>query len=331
MGVCFAPAFAQYVSNYLCDLIKKRVGNVDCDILAWVDNFILLSNDPDVHRQLTAVFKEVCATVGLTMKEYEEDPDEHLDALGIHFDLKQHTASPTEETKRDLHDRLQLLRQDHTVTDFLKFTGTVMWVTFSITKTPLCTFPGLMNELRSVCSAQQWTAPHCVSETLLRELQTACDDCRIAERSILITSPAPSRVIWTDASTVGMAGYDEQSNEAWWRSLPAEYANSPHFMALFEMMAVMTSAEQFKLSQGSWTLATDNSAVERALIRGHSGSKSLDGMIRTLLANGQMPTHVSWVPSACQRTDALTRPQTRHLGVKTRCSHHHPAAERRWR
>ena len=47
------------------------------------------------------------------MKEYDRQPTQELDALGIHFNLAKGTATPTEVTLHDLRDRLEALRTTH--------------------------------------------------------------------------------------------------------------------------------------------------------------------------------------------------------------------------
>jgi hypothetical protein len=100
-------------------------------------------------------------------------------------------------------------------------------------------------------------------------------------------------------------------------------------MAVWEMTAVKLAAEHFDLDE-DWTLATDNAAVERALIRGHSGNAYMDGVLRELIRQRSSPVAVRWVPSECQRVDPLTRPSTFHFGIKPPCMHYHPAMIRRF-
>jgi hypothetical protein len=249
MGVSFAPAWAQHVANYICSIVKKRMKGAHCDILSWVDNFILLSDCPEVHRQLDAHFSAVCKELGLKLKPYNHEPSTSMDVLGLSFNLDTRTVEPTLKLKTDLAQRLQEFFHDGAALHFLQFTGTTMFVNYAINHAPLCMYPATMEMLREICRAQAWQSTVSIHEELRAEMKVLEEACRTAKHQPAPPTQLPERTVWTDASTQALAAYDERTRESWYHPLPAQFADQPRLMAVWEMTAVKLAAEHFDLDE----------------------------------------------------------------------------------
>jgi hypothetical protein len=178
------------------------------------------------------------------------------------------------------------------------------------------------------CSVPFRSVPKCdIPKGLYDELILLKEIFQAASFSLPQGKLFPTQVVWTDASTEAVAFFDEQSGRTWIHTLPAFVHNMPQLMASWEMTAVWL-ASQNAVQAPSWTVVTDNAAVERALSRGHSGNAYMDKLLREMVQSNRAPLGIRWVPSACQRVDPLTRAKTRHLGIANRCSHQHRTVPR---
>jgi hypothetical protein len=118
MGICFAPAWAQHVANFLCALLKRRLAHIKFAIFVWIDNFIIAShseeNDRTIRNCLNMIFEEV----HLAVKPWEGGTNT-LDVLGMTFDLKHRTAAPTHKRITTIRDILhQVTHTQVTCRDF---------------------------------------------------------------------------------------------------------------------------------------------------------------------------------------------------------------------
>jgi hypothetical protein len=60
MGITFAPAWAQHLSNHLLEVTKARCASAghagEWDAAAWIDNFIFATQDATTMERVKAIF-----------------------------------------------------------------------------------------------------------------------------------------------------------------------------------------------------------------------------------------------------------------------------------
>jgi hypothetical protein len=322
MGCVFAPSFAQFLSNYLCDVVMSRVGG---KIIAWVDNYILMANSEQELRHMQSVFVDMCRSLTFTMKDYVLGPEIQL--LGIDFDLELHQASPTkaslENAKRSLAKATSTGAMDHEA--FMTWFGTVLWINHATMRTPLCFFHEVMEQLRSIARKGDWKGRSAIVGSTLKQMHALH---RAACSAVWKLQPTRTvqQSLWTDASTIGMGAVVTQLAEvletwSWEGQLPQR--------AIFcaELLAGHLGAKAIVPDETSFEWITDNDAASRAMRRGHSSSRLGDKILEHWIGRGP-PTMVTLVPSACNISDPLSRGIN---GVGPFCAHSHPTAICRWR
>ena len=113
MGICFAPTFAQHVSNFICDIIRHRLRDVKFFIMTWIDNFIVCTNSPADDARVRTELDALTKFLRLEMKGWEGGSS-RLDALGIHFDLGNRIATPTQLRQEKLKQATHVLQSRKT-------------------------------------------------------------------------------------------------------------------------------------------------------------------------------------------------------------------------
>jgi hypothetical protein len=98
MGICISPAWAQHLSLFLVEITHQRLPNIDFDIVVWIDNFILLTNSSNDDMTARNALDQVFSEVNLRTKPWCGG-SQHLDVLGISFDLTQRICHPTKEKR----------------------------------------------------------------------------------------------------------------------------------------------------------------------------------------------------------------------------------------
>jgi hypothetical protein len=324
MGCVFAPSFAQYVSNFLCALAQQRAAarGVTGSIIAWVDNFILLTNDASDLAVLKDVFSALCHDLCLEMKAYVDGP--LIQLLGVSFDLSTRTASPSKEclaqadqafTRMRIGDKL-----DHA--HYTRWFGTMMWINLSTMRTPLCFFHSAVEQLRIIARSSDWGGTSAWDPNLLPATEALHHAAKAA--SLQLGGPtAPTGQLWSDASTVGLSAIftaDQQVIGSW------------NFMAAVPQTSIF-AAELFAgfmgsyLTTDSYQWVTDNEAASRAMRKGHSASEMGDIILARWISMNP-PNGIMLVPSACNISDLLSRGVYQ---IGRRCTHNHPEATCRWR
>jgi hypothetical protein len=123
MGITFAPAWAQHVSNHLLAVTRaryEREGHAGSwDAAAWIDNYIFAAEDAETMERVKTIFLALARDVNLRLKEWTvtEGATHTLEALGVRLDVRARTAAPTAKS-RDVMDnfRTALRRERETMT-----------------------------------------------------------------------------------------------------------------------------------------------------------------------------------------------------------------------
>ena len=137
------------------------------------------------------MFDEVVSTVHLVMKGWEGG-DFALDVLGIHFDLRSCSATPTSKMAASVTATsaalLSQCKQRGAVHNFvfIEWLGRVQWLSYSTARLPLCFCPRVMSTIRSICSSQDWHGRSTADQELADEIQRVTTACLT-----VVCKPAP--------------------------------------------------------------------------------------------------------------------------------------------
>ena len=325
MGVCFAPTFAQHVSNFICDVIRRRVpSHTEFYAMAWIDNFIVCTNsaqdDICIRQQLDSLFQ----LLQLQMKGWEGGASQ-LDVLGIHFDLSSRLATPTQLAKDKLQQRTLELQQrngtDIRNATFIRWFGQVQWFCYSTARIPLCFCPNVMSTIRRICSKEDWFGTLDVEAAFFSEVNAITNACLIIERKASSNISLQPRIeIWSDASTKAIAAVHPQQHRAFSQRISC----TDRQICYAEMLAGLLG---FRFLAHANTWVTDNMAAARSMVRGHCGSATCDALLRLWLCLSPTPLFVTWVDSDCNIADPLTRDGTQ---VQKPCCSPHLYWQTRW-
>lgn len=319
MGLSFAPALAQHLTEYVLKLVHNQLPE-DCDVFSavWIDNFVFASDDEQHLDEFDAVLRSVCAELGLLLKRTEHEDDQGcITILGLTFftesmrlsaRLRQHLA--------DAHAAVTLSHRTPSARAVMTWFGGAMFACFAVCRMPLCLVPTVMALARRTATAaladgwgtkiallpEELAAVDALTDTSLQCTRTASQ--ALWYRDLLGSSPTSH--LWTDASTEGVGAVCIQDMQVQW-ALREDWDIPARKIFLGEMVAGLTAAAVAQ-TQGvtRFMWVTDNSAAARAVIRGHSASAAGDAVLRQwIVANP--PQHVALVRSEENLADALSR------------------------
>jgi hypothetical protein len=306
MGICFAPAWAQHVSQYLLDVLRDRMPPALAHGWAsavWIDNFILAADGPATLALLKTTFDQITQEVGLVMKGWEGG-GHSLDVLGVRLDLRDHAILPLPESSQSMADFVQRLQAGAIpARDFLVGFGVAGYISYAVARYPLCLVPLSMDLLRRIGRGRLMKQRVHIEPDLREEVATWT---AMLATAVYLPQPAQESTSGyaTDASTTGLGAvvYDGDRTTA----LMCR-CDTPHTgIHIAEMLAGLLAAMSLT-TQGEWT--TDNTTAFYALIRGHSGSTLLDAIIRLWIEVCPLPNVARRVASEQQPADALSRGQ----------------------
>jgi hypothetical protein len=164
MGITFAPAWAQHLSNHLLEVLRKRleseIPQLSWTAVAWVDNFIFTATDVGTMDRIRAKFLVLAEEVNLVMKGWEQDAETpfRMSVLGITLDVRTRTAQPTPEARQTMQEFRRLVATgpvDTQAWTLLSYFGHAAYVAYAILRYPLCLVPGLM-DLHRQLARRQW-------------------------------------------------------------------------------------------------------------------------------------------------------------------------------
>lgn len=319
MGLCWAPALAQQMSLYIIEMVNtlaQQRGIGGFKFYVWIDNFILVTEKRETIQAAREIFEEVASRFKVVMKGWEGDGAEKpLPAvLGMALNLITRTAVPARTRIEKLIERRDtLLRQWREKNKyiknqcFLEWFGTIQWLVYSTAQIPMCMYPEVMATVRDICRAAQWSASTIITAEVVEEIRRLTQQCIATKRTANLHQDCggdgdfcPVR-IWSDASNEAIAAFHDGSQQAVRTLIRVgdDNINLAELLAGFMGFFCLPAAD---------TWVTDNQAAARAVVRGHSGSKACDAVLRAWLQTSRYPRYVEWVDSACMVADPLSRP-----------------------
>ena len=302
MGICFAPAWTQMVSNYILQLTRHRSIHQEWVAFAWVDNFIFAAVSQENMDSAMSSFETVCRELNLVLKGWEIGST--LKILGMKFTTGSTSSIPCVTITSDALVKLerawhQLSTRAATARTFIVWFGHIMWNAYTISKVPMCFFPCTMGQLRKICSTQDWDAAFDINDlsdepSYLNRM--ASTTIRYARRELQIDS-----FVFTDSSTTNMAAVSS-GGEAW--TIPISTTSGNIYIT--ELLAAVTASIDMPRIE-NWMWLCDNYAVVQTFVKGHSTCKIGDQLLRWWIASRRCPASVTWVKSENNLSDVFSR------------------------
>jgi len=339
MGICFAPAWAQHVSCYLSEVVKHRCPHVKFEIICWVDNYIILTNSQGDDAIIRESFERVASEVNLVLKtpagatSVWQGGGSCLQVLGIQFDLERRQARPSQDKVSKLNELANSLLSTETVTvrnrTFIAWAGLLLWMTHSTARFPLCFAPHTMHYLRQVCRSKRWDETFQKDDTFAHEImwltrhmsQTACSSQSQYDQI------KDCAWMWTDASTKAIGVVAEHAED---RTLTSAICiDVPCTMQSIFQAEFLAGYIASLSSERPWVWIVDNAAAAGAILKGHSGNRFCDFIMRGWIRTSNVPASVVLVPSNCQIADPVTRPDGD--SALAPCGAEHTARRPKWR
>ena len=120
MGISFALSTAQHLAEYTATLLRERFPDTDFDIILWIDNVILLTNNTEDDKILRAAYDDILFHLGIVAKEWECGTS--LEALGMDIDLTNSTIKPAQKSLLKIQEVLSEVEKEPSCRNFYKFT-----------------------------------------------------------------------------------------------------------------------------------------------------------------------------------------------------------------
>ena len=320
MGIAIAPPIAQKTSELILQLAVKRA-NVSVSSFVWIDNFMFFGKKEAVQKAYKA-FIEVTRECGLTCKSPEMPTEDGcLKILGICINFALHTATLSEKIDTKIHGPF-------TARSFMQIFGTILFANYAIGKQGLAFFPSLMEAARKACKTGQkegWDVHLEVAEAAMNEAITLATDLNAAVLRPCEPIVRTNEVLWTDASiTHGAAVMEHEDKDCFqvwqWRDLFEGPITAKKIFKL-EASALYLGFVAFVDEGGPSAhllLVGDNQGLVRAMVKGHSSSAFVDGVIRGLAWIRTNLLESAWIQTNKMRADPLTRGATQPA---PRCQH----------
>lgn len=309
MGLHVAPPVAQHTATAVQDAAGPvPAGAWRC---AYIDNFVFAADDAETAQAMLDDFLIAAAHYNLELKE-PENATQHITVLGVHFDLAEGVASLEDDKKKEMVD----FALPTTPRDVLRAWGSIAFANYALGGRPLCFYDGPLRVLRQACSVglrAGWDSPFAPpwgeSAQLLRDAAAQTRTRAVVEAQR--REPAIRTIAWTDASETFLAAVlqrdgaaDEPEPQL---QIPVDRAWGVGIFVL-EMAAVAHAV----LTWSPDAVATDNTAVHRAIIKGYSTVPAANALLRLIFTAVQgRQLYVAWVPTDRQRADPLSRNEHR--------------------
>lgn len=321
MGITFAPALAQHVALFIRQLLRRRCPDLDFDLVVWIDNILLLSNDKEIDKKLRSEIDSILAELGIVAKGWETPQAVSKGtALGMDIDLVLQSIRPSKKSLEKLTSAHALLLKEPTPRNFFTFHGSVMWICY-LASIPLAFVPDFMELIRAESkwifsqsnssSSDLWSTRRLTltTPTALRVYDSVLTLCIRAHVSGRQSIPPPLIAGHTDASTEALAGISLDNRFLFTIVLAIRQED----IALSELFAGALFSIQLRLFFGDisprlpWLWITDNTTAKFAMLKGHSSSTWAESILKFWYNYGILPSYVMWVPTSCMRADTFTR------------------------
>lgn len=291
MGCKIAPIIAQRVSNLIIERTRWHMEKegIEGRVAAWVDNFLMFAHDAATADKIFVIlqgqlryFNILCSPLDTSgaFLGLEKTPS------GLRLSLKFRTA--LRESIRKVLQGDSLTKKQAEI-----LCGRLMWLNYSIKRSPLACFPRTLQLMRDLPKMPHETSIT-ISNHLKEEIERWESDIDLQFTGTPIIKNVPD--VWTDATPTRIAVVIGRT------VLMAELFRVVD-IALAEALA---AAWGLIFSNNIAHIHIDNLGIAHALAKGHSSSQTINQVFANIF---KKPTHgsVTWVPTEDQVADGPTR------------------------
>jgi hypothetical protein len=285
----------------------------------WIDNFIFAADDLALLESIERQFRRLATDLQFCLKDTVWGPQ--LDLLGARVDLWQRSITVTDSSRKTLSDALNDCLSSPTARSFAHWLGCVLFINFAIRRTPLCQFHTTLDTLRDIARSGCWDSQITISDALEEEMRTMSSQHAYSRWTAeMVQAPLDVSwlsLLWTDASTLGVGGFSQDPDGSVSGVFAEGYDVPQNRIYAFELLAGLMGSQ---ITPRSYVWMVDNEAAARSIIKGHSASSRGDRILRQWWSSSCWPSAVCMVPTACQRSDGLSRGV---LAIPPPCAHPH--------
>lgn len=292
MGFSLAPIIAQRASNIVVNMTKEMMTeqNIPGEVAAWVDNFMVFADSESCAERAMSILKKNLNAVQIACKEVDKTGEfVGLQRTQLGVNIQEKFAEKLKEelwaaTNTDIMN----------IKNAQELAGKIMWLNYSIVRTPLALRPATLEFLREIPGEKESID---ISAELKKELKNWARD---ADKTFTLehhNTPRPED-LWTDATPTRLAIVIDNT------VFIAKLDEGTYEIAIMEALA---AAWGIIMLEGKANLFIDNQQVAYAIAKGHCRSKAINSILRKIYENEQLLGNIFWVPSASQIADNPTR------------------------
>lgn len=316
MGWSYSVWIAQEVSS----LISRRALNAappNSAGLTYIDNWGLFAQSAEEARQLADALKKTCEECGAVIKEEDHSPAEQADFLGMKLDFEHKTIALTDRWVSSFSaaaSRYLLCPSKWSVRSTWKLLGGIMWAT-RVLGFKHFHMPNLKAWMSRTAKAVMEGKLSWESRT--KWWQLALSDFKLVVSFIVTNTPSSvlkpeassNEQLWLDACPSG-GGYlleERELSSAWpWETYWA--ADQIHVLEAEALRRALKRWLQVRGENEGVKIMNDNQLVVHALTQGKARGYRFNMVLRDIDSMlSDVPWDVTWVPSAEQKADLLSR------------------------
>ena len=338
MGFSHAPRVANLTSVHMCNNAAAQMPNVE--LIPWVDNFLYGTDNDTSMNALIVSMDEILRRCNIELKPFKsgEVPGATIDAVGLHFDvthesLENHFVELAPDFRAHMQASVSKVSTTMEARTIFEVFGACMWANYAVGRYPLCRWSSALTTIREVAIRVHQSAPRDAwndrmevtpkAQQELKEMLAILGPARLTLKDL--QRRACTRDLWTDASSWAW-GYLDATDPNDLAGAHRRHAISDIFLA--ELVAACDA--WFSTKDDVPRLYVDNTGAVGALRKGHSrtakGNLILSRLYEYLPMDAQ--AELVTVPTACQRSDAVSRGLWR-AGVP--CHHRHVIQPVAWK
>lgn len=299
MGLAWAPAIAQSLSQFFVDKLKAMFPS-NVFITVWVDNFIFAANTEGTLHALLSAAKTLFAEYGLAVKAVDWSGN----ILGLQVCNKRIRLSDgfLSSTMSAVH----AFYQDHTVASFLSVAGRLVYANWTIGRRPLCFFQELLQGLRLYSTKPLSSQVSDIDfSTISKDIDAMTKLLPQMEFNVHSIRPSFHNILWTDSSSSGLAAVLEDAHIDIITVLKTEPIPPKH-MYLAELLAILLGSYLADAFDAKCQCLSDNTTAVAALRKGHTKSAIGNDILAEIYKSRNL-TGIGWVSTDAQRADGPSR------------------------
>ena len=268
-GLSLSPwAFTKLVKDLLAVCRKRKMR-----FHAYLDDWLILAKSEYLCRQHVTFIKKTAEKLGfrINKEKSELSPSQEFTFLGMKFNTRNQTVSPSEQRVQSLQDLLRTLLTKRTTSarTLARVLGKMESLAPLLTLGRLHKRP-LQRKVASVFNqtTDSWNTKIVIQPWFLH-LTRQWRDRTWLKTPVPTILPDPVATIFTDASEKGWGAHmgDITAEGQWTQSLPSFHINRLELEAVFQALSTM----QHSIPKGPLLIRSDNSTVV-ALINKQGGT-----------------------------------------------------------